>query len=462
MIAPARRAAFAALVEIARGRADLDDALGRTRQTLSDVRDVALLRELVTGTLRWQSRLDWRLAPLSRVAIAKLDVEVLVTLRMAAYQLEHLDRVPASAVVHDAVALVRAAKKSSAAGLVNAVLRALTRAARAEPPAAPAGASHAEVAAALAVSTAHPAWLIERWLAREPRQVVEAWLAFDNDPPPTTLRVNPLTGASRDEVAARLSADGIVTTPAAAAPLGLVVREGLVVAHPALAEGRCGIQDEGSQLAALVAPVRPGARVLDVCAAPGGKTLAYAWAAGPEGQVVACDVRERRLEVLRETLRRGHAPRAEVVAIDDTAPLPFAPVFDVVAVDAPCSGLGTLRRDPDIKWRRTADDLRRFQARQVDLLTRAAAVVAPGGALVYTTCSTEPEENLDVVTQVLAVSPDFTLRRADAGPAGRVLTPFVDADGCLRTHPVRHGLEGYFGAVLVRRADGPAPAPVVQ
>jgi 16S rRNA (cytosine967-C5)-methyltransferase len=177
---------------------------------------------------------------------------------------------------------------------------------------------------------------------------------------------------------------------------------------------------------------------------------------------VACDVRERRLEVLRETLRRGHAPRAEVVAIDDAAPLPFAPIFDVVAVDAPCSGLGTLRRDPDIKWRRTADDLRRFQARQVDLLTRASAVVAPGGALVYTTCSTEPEENLDVVTQVLAVSPDFTLRRADAGPAGRVLTPFVDADGCLRTHPVRHGLEGYFGAVLVRRADGPAPAAVVQ
>jgi 16S rRNA (cytosine967-C5)-methyltransferase len=212
VIAPARRAAFAALVEITRGRADLDDALDRTRQTLSDVRDVALLRELVTGTLRWQSRLDWRLAPLSRVAIAKLDVEVLVTLRMAAYQLEHLDRVPASAVVHDAVALVRAAKKSSAAGLVNAVLRALTRAARAEPPAAPAGASRAEVAAALAVSTAHPAWLIERWLARESRQVVEAWLAFDNDPPPMTLRVNPLGGASRDEVAARLSADGIVTT----------------------------------------------------------------------------------------------------------------------------------------------------------------------------------------------------------------------------------------------------------
>lgn len=462
MIAPARRAAFGALVDIARGRADLDAALERGRQSLADPRDVGLLREIVTGTLRWQSRLDWRLAPLSTVAMSRLDVEVLVALRMAAYQLEHLDRLPASAVVNDAVALVRAAKKTSAAGLVNAVLRALTRAGRAEPPTAPADASRQDVAAALAVATAHPAWLIERWLAREPREVVEAWLAFDNTPPPTTLRVNPLAGATRDAVAARLAADGIVTTPAAAAPLGLVVREGLVVAHPALADGLCGILDEGSQLAALVAPVRPGARVLDVCAAPGGKTLAYAWAAGANGRVVACDVRERRLGVLRETLRRGHAGRAEVVAIDETAPLPFAPVFDVVAVDAPCSGLGTLRRDPDIKWRRTPEDLRRFHARQVDLLTRAAAVVAPGGALVYTTCSTEPEENVDVVTQVLAALPDFTLRRADDGPDGRILAPFVEPDGCLRTHPVRHGLEGYFGAVLVRRADGPPPAAVVQ
>jgi len=177
---------------------------------------------------------------------------------------------------------------------------------------------------------------------------------------------------------------------------------------------------------------------------------------------VACDVRPRRLEVLRATLLRGRATRAEVVAIDERAALPFPPVFDVVAVDAPCSGLGTLRRDPDIKWRRTPADLTLFQARQIDLLTRAAAAVAPGGCLVYTTCSTEPEENIEVVERLLAVSPDFRLRRADAGPSGRTLAPFVEADGCLRIHPVRHGLEGYFGAVLERRSDGPPPPAVVQ
>lgn len=462
MIAPARRAAFAALVDIADNRVDLDQAVENARQGLTDTRDVALLREIVTGTLRWQARLDWRLAPLSRVPLNRLDLEVLVALRMAAYQLEFLDRVPASAVVNDTVALVRRARKASAAGLVNAVLRRLAGGERTALPVAPAEAPVAEVASALAVSSAHPAWLIERWLARDPRQVVEALLAFNNQPPPMTLRVNPLAGVTRDEVAAQLAAAGIETSPCGSAPLGLVVGAGLAVSHPALAAGAFTIQDEGSQLAALVAPVVAGARVLDVCAAPGGKALAYAWAAGPTGHVVACDIRPRRLEVLRATLTRGHAATAEVVAVDEHHALPFAPVYDVVAVDAPCSGLGTLRRDPDIKWRRAPEDLARFQARQVDLLARAAAVVAPGGRLVYTTCSTEPEENIEVVRRVLALVPGFRLGRADAGPSGQILAPFVEPDGCLRTHSVRHGLEGYFGAVLERRLDGPPPPAVVQ
>lgn len=462
MIAPARRAAFTALVEIARGRADLDAALDRARQALTDGRDIALLREVVTGALRWQSRLDWSIAPLLRVPLAKLDLEVLVALRMAAYQLEFLDRIPAAAVVDDAVALVRTAKKSSAAGLVNAVLRRLARGDRAALPDVAADASVADVAQALAIRTAHPAWLVERWLRREPRDVVERWLAFDNDPPPTTLRANPLAGATREAVSARLAADGIACAPCVSAPLGLTTQGPGVVTHAVLVEGACTIQDEGSQLAALVAPVRAGQRVLDVCAAPGGKTLAYAWAAGPGGSVVASDIRPRRLEVLRVTLTRGHAAHTAVVAIDEAAPLPFEPVFDVVAVDAPCSGLGTLRRDPDIKWRRTAADLLTFQARQIDLLRRAAAVVAPGGTLVYTTCSTEPEENGAVLAAALAQLPEFDRQSAAAGPSRAVLAPYVGADGCFRLHPAHHDLEGYFGAVLVRRPTAQPASAVVQ
>jgi 16S rRNA (cytosine967-C5)-methyltransferase len=351
---------------------------------------------------------------------------------------------------------VRAAKKSSATGLVNAVLR---RVARGERGAAWPDTDPVET---LARVTSHPDWLVRRWLARRPREDVEAWLAFNNTPAPMTLRVNPLVAPDRAAVAEALAQHGVATEPCRYAPWGLVVRDGNPLGLTPLTGGACFLQDEGSQLAALVAPVAPGALVLDVCASPGGKTLAYAAAAGGRGGVVAADVRARRVRLLADTLRRGHAARARVAHIDDHGALPFRAVFDVVAVDAPCSGLGTLRRDPDIKWRRTPDDLARFAAGQLDLLRRAAGVVRPGGALVYTTCSSEPDENADVVARFLADAPEFAPRRADAGPAGAVLAACTDASGRLVTDPVRHGLECYFGAVLVRAAVGRSPIAVVQ
>ena len=456
MIAPARRAAFDALGAIARGRADLDTAIEAARRLVTDPRDVALVRELVTGTLRWQGAIDGVVAPLCRVALAKLDVEVLTALRLGAYQLLHLDRVPASAVVDDAVALVRAAKKSSATGLVNAVLRRIARGERGAPPVG------ADDAATLARVASHPAWLVRRWLDRRPRAEVDAWLAFNNAPAPMTLRVNPLIAGSRVEVADDLARYGVVTTPCRHAPLGLVVQDGNPLGTPPMNAGACSLQDEGSQLAALVAPVHPGARVLDVCASPGGKTLAYLAAAGAGGYVVAADLRTRRVQLLADTLGRARATRVGVVHIDAEAALPVRGGFDVVAVDAPCSGLGTLRRDPDIKWRRTPEDLPRLAARQRDLLQRASAAVGPGGTLVYTTCSSEVEENEEVVAAFLALTPGFALGRADRGPHAALLAPYCDALGRFSTDPARHGLEAYFGAVLVREGGGPARAAGVQ
>lgn len=457
MIAPARRAAFAALGAIARGRADLDGAVDTARELVSDPRDVALLRELVTGTLRWQGALDGVLAPLSRTPLARLDVEVLTSLRLGTYQLLHLDRVPASAVVDDAVALVRAAKKASATGLVNAVLRKIARGERGAPPVGE------DEAAALARVASHPEWLVRRWLARRSRAEVEAWLAFDNTPAAMTLRVNPLVAADRATVAEALAACGVVTEPCRYAPLGLLVREGNPLGTPPFAAGACFLQDEGSQLAALIAPVGPGMRVLDVCGSPGGKTLAYAAAAGPLGHVIAADVRARRVRLLADTVTRAHASRALVVHSPEDGPLPFrAATFDVVAVDAPCSGLGTLRRDPDIKWRRTPADLAAFAARQLELLRRAAVLVRPGGALVYTTCSSEPDENADVVAHFLAGAPGFALHRSDEGPAGAAVTGCTTAEGLFMTDPATHGLECYFGAVLRRSAAGPPPEAVIQ
>lgn len=461
MIAPARLAAWKALVDLERQRVDLDTALAQGRDALSDPRDVALLREIVTGTVRWQSRLDWQVAPLSKVRWDRLDPEVRTALRMAAHQLTALDRLPAAAVVDDAVALVRRARKSSAAGLVNAVLRRVAAGELRPLPVLPAEGNGLDVATALAVITAHPEWLVTRWLARRDRAEVEAWLAFDNTPASPSLRVNPLVGATRDDVLAHLAASDVVAVASPIVPLGIRVERGSVVDLPALAHGACAVQDEGSQLAALVAPIRIGDRVLDVCAAPGGKALAYAAAAGATGRVIACDVRAGRLGILAATLARARASTVRVVGIDADRPLPFAPAFDVVAVDAPCSGLGTLRRDPDIKWRRSPAMLIEFQRRQLDLLRRAAAVVTPGGALVYTTCSTEPEENDDVVRAFLATAADFVAVRADAAPTAAAVAPFVGADGCFRTHPV-DGLEGFFGAVLRRSRGGRLQEAVIQ
>ena len=456
MIAPVRRAAFYALGAVASGRADLDGAIDAARRYVSDARDVALLRDLVTGTLRWQGAIDGMLAPLCRVALPKLDPEVRTALRLGIYQLRYLDRVPASAVVDDSVALVRAAKKSSATGLVNAVLRRIARGERGTP------APDADDAEALARVASHPAWLVRRWLERRSREDVETWLAFNNTPAPMTLRVNPLVVPDRSAVAESLARDGVVTEPCRYAPWGLVVRRGNPLGTAPLAQGCCFLQDEGSQLGALVAPVWPGARVLDVCASPGGKTLAYAATAGTGGYVVAADVRARRVRLLANTISRGHAGRAHVVHVDAHGALPFRAMFDVVAVDAPCSGLGTLRRDPDIKWRRAPRDLTRFAARQLELLQRASECVRPGGCLVYTTCSSEPEENAEVVYRFLAVAPAFALRRADAGPHGAALAGCTDAEGMLVTDPVRHGLECYFGAVLVRESVEPVLVAVVH
>ncbi|MGD9902310.1 MAG: RsmB/NOP family class I SAM-dependent RNA methyltransferase [Vicinamibacterales bacterium] len=450
MIAPARLAAFDALLAVSRGARDLGDALDGARASLADPRDVALCHQVTVGTVRWRGRLDFALARLSKQPLERLDLEVLTALRMGAYQLFHLSRVPAAAVVHDAVALVRRARKTSAAGLVNAVLRRLAGGAGRDLPPRPDRPPDAAMAPwveHLAVLHAHPAWLVERWLARRPLADVEAWLAFNNAPPAVAMRVNPLMAETPAAVIGELAADGVVATASPVVPWGVRVEHGPAATSRVIAAGTAVIQDEGSQLAGRLAPVRPGDLVLDVCAAPGGKALQYAAAAGAGGRVVACDVRPARLRLLAATLARGGAAGAAVVALDPEAPLPFAGRFDVVVVDAPCSGLGTLRRDPDIKWRRQAADLPRFAARQRDLLGRAAACVRPGGHLVYTTCSTEPEENERVVSDVVATLSGFTLARPSGDAA---IARCLDADGSFRTDPVRDGLEGYFGALLVR------------
>jgi 16S rRNA (cytosine967-C5)-methyltransferase len=402
----------------------------------------------VTGTLRWQRTLDHLVEHFAKRRLTKIDPQVLAILRLSLFQLLHLDRVPAAAVVDDAVSLTRAARKSSASGFVNAVLRAMLRQRHKLPlPHRPDDlADRAAARAYLGITWSHPEWLVERWLTRYTFEQVDAWVRFNNEPAPLTLRANTLR-LTRDQLQAHLSRHDVETTATHFAPDGLVVTSGnplRTAAHESFL-----VQDEASQLVPLVMDAQPGERILDLCASPGGKTVALAAAMRDSGTIVACDVRTARVTLLRDTIERSGARHAHIVHVPVHGPLPFAGTFDRVLVDAPCSGLGTIRRDPDIRWRRTPDDLPRLATQQVDLLMRAAAVVRPGGRLVYATCSSEPEENEEVVTAFLERAPFDRVDLRHEAPAA--LSPLLDDTGAMRTLPFAHRLEAFFATALVRR-----------
>ena len=454
MIAPARTAAFHALRAVAANHVDLPAAVLRARTSLSDERDRALAAEVITGTLRWQRSLDHLVEHFAQRDLSRVDGDVLIILRLSLYQLLHLDRVPASAVVDDAVDLTRGARKQSAAGFVNAVLRSTLRNRHRLPlPSRPDDPNDRHAASAyLGITHSHPDWLVSRWLTRYGFPDSEKWVQFNNETPALTIRANRLR-LTRDQLAAALAQEDIETEPTRYAPDGLVIRSGnpLRLVGPPKGGSYGGlfvVQDEASQLVPLVVDVQPGMRVLDLCASPGGKATAMA-AAAAHGLVAATDVRPRRLRTLAETARTLGALNIRILQVPATGPLPFGPRFDRILVDAPCSGLGTIRRDPDIRWRRTEADLDEMSHRQLDLLRRAAAVLAPGGRLVYATCSSEPEENEGVVERFLHDEPGIGL--IDLRGSRPPLEGLIDTRGMLRTLPFAHGLEAFFAAALVRR-----------
>ncbi len=437
MIAPARLAAFEILRTVGAGRADLGSALARGRTRLQDERDRALAGEIATGTLRWQGAFDHVIAAFTNRPLKKLDPEVVDILRLTMFQILHLDRVPASAAVKDAVDLAGKAGKRSASGLVNAMLRRVTRERDTLPlPARPADPADRSAALAyLSITLSHPAWLVSRWLDRYGFAHAEAWARFNNAPAPLTLRANTLR-ITRDALAARLATFGIDCDQASHAADALIVRKGNPLATGLHDQGLFMIQDEASQLVGAYAGATPGERVLDACASPGGKTIAMAAAMDLRGTIVACDLRDRRVNLLRQAVVRTGAANVFIVQADALAPLPVHPVFDRVLLDAPCSGLGTLRRDPDIKWRRQESDFEALTQAQSAMLDHSSAVVVPGGALVYATCSSEPEENDEVVGRFLVRHRDFRL----------VGEP-------LRTLPFRDQLEAFFAAMVVKNKD---------
>jgi len=444
MVAPARRAALRVLRAVHGGAGDLAAALDRERTPLVDSRDRALVSELTLGVCRWRAALDHVIALAGRRDARAFDALVLDVLRLGAYQLLYLTRVPAAAAVDEAVNLSREAGSPRAAGAVNAILRTIARQRHTFAFPGPENAL-----AYLSVTLSHPEWLAARWIARHGLETAAAWARFNNEPAPICLRAHRWR-ETRDELAAWLHAQGVETEPTVFAPDGLVVTQGNVFALEGGPGWRFTVQEESSQLVAAFVAAQPGERVLDTCAAPGGKTTALAGACGPAGLVVAADSRPRRVRLLGRTLDAGEVPGVHVVRADATAAPPYRPVFDAVLIDAPCSGLATIRRDPDVRWRRHEADLAPLAAVQLRMLLAATAAVSPTGRLVYATCSSEPEENQHVVEQFLAAMPDWRVVPPPAGALPKAAAGCLDARGCLAPQPDRHALEPFFACSLRR------------
>ena len=359
-----------------------------------DERDQALLRELVLGSLRWLRRLDQVIADASRRRLADIEPALLSPLRIGAYQLLFLDRVPHHAAVDEAVEQAHQLTHRGGASFVNGVLRAIARA----PHLADWPVRESDPVRRLAIDQSHPDFLVERWVARFGRGRTVALLSANNRPKAMQLLAFRDRGG-RELLAEALIDSGIEVEPAPLSPLGLTVRRGNPLAAKPFADGWFYVQDEASQAAALLPPPRRGERILDAAAAPGGKTFSLlAWE--PTVRPVLSDVSLARTALLRENLLRLH--RALPTAVADAGAPPFRGGFDRVVLDLPCTGTGTFRRHPELKWRISEGEIGRLTAQALRILAGGAPLVRPGGLLVAITCSLEEEENERVMARFLA------------------------------------------------------------
>ncbi|HSB09913.1 MAG TPA: 16S rRNA (cytosine(967)-C(5))-methyltransferase RsmB [Blastocatellia bacterium] len=443
LVSPARSAAFDILRRVESEHAFASVLIARLDEAGLSREDRALAQEIVLGVLRWRRSLDYLVERYSKRSIDRLDLPVLISLRMGIYQLRHLSRVPQSAAVNESVNLVKRARTRSASGLVNAVLRNAARLSEELP-----GEEVTDALERASIELSHPRWMLERWGAWLGEDETRALALANNTAAVIAFRVNTLRSTVA-RVLDHLAVAGVTVRESELSPGAFVVTGGPASAIAQAAErGLIYVQDEASQLISVLLEPQSGHRVLDLCAAPGSKSSHIATLTDDQAWIVACDVHPHRLATLRATCERLGITSIDPVAVDATKTLPLdaALRFDRVLVDSPCSGTGTLRGNPEIKWRLSPADITNLAELQLNILQNAASAVATGGRVLYSTCSLEREENEDVVLNFLAECESFRVIHPNAR------ADLITVDGFVRTFPHRHASDGFFSAVLEKIA----------
>jgi 16S rRNA (cytosine967-C5)-methyltransferase len=432
-VSAARWAAFEILRRVEDGV--FSSGLLATEEPKLEPSDRALCHELVLGVLRWQLYLDKIIEHYSNRKTTSLDKSVLIALRLGLYQLRFLTRIPPSAAVDESVKIVHAAKLSSARAFVNAILRRATREKDYDP-----SDDISDPIQKLSIRNSHPEWLVERWVDSFGFAETDAFTKANNETPVAAFRV--VRGkASEAEVLRKLRDAGTEPQPSKLVQSAWRVSSVSKVVRELADTGYIYLQDEASQLVAQSVAARDGELILDLCAAPGGKTTLIGDRA--DTYVVANDVSERRLGTVAKTLGIHELENVALVVSDGSKNLPYFPnTFNRVLVDAPCTGTGTLRRNPEIRWRLSVEDIKRLSAQQQRLLINASHVLKPGGRMVYSTCSVEEEENEQVVAEFLKTNSEFRQIRLSAGSG------LLTESGALRTWPQHNGTDGFFVAAF--------------
>jgi 16S rRNA (cytosine967-C5)-methyltransferase len=410
-----------------------------------DVADIdkSLFAEIVHGVVRWQGRLDWILNGFTHGNFSKSEVNVRNALRVALYQILFLTHVPQYAAVHEAVEFIKRIRGEKFAGFVNAVLRNIIRTLDGIHYPNP----DEDLTQYLAVYYSHPLWMIKRWLQRFGREETEKFLMANNEVPGLTLRINKLK-ITPSEFLTLLEKNNIPFQGSSFIDYFIKVKSLSGIAQMNIFQsGLFTIQDESAALPVLLLDPQSGDRVIDMCAAPGGKTTFIAELMKNSGKIIAIDKYESKLNLIRTSCERLGIGNVETLVADSSDVV--IPPADKIIVDVPCSGLGTLRKKPDIKWKREPEDIQHLVRRQTTLLENAAGLVKPGGVLVYSTCTVEPEENSGVIQTFLEKHPEFKIDDAQKFVNSSVVT----SEGFIETFPHRHHVDGSFAARLIKNSD---------